>query len=60
MKYQEILNDNLTASATKLQLGHGWSFQQGMWSKTYVQIHTKPIKWPQNNAFGVTIPSPLT
>src|SRR4029434_10651809 len=28
IKYQQILNENLTASARKLKIGRGWTFQQ--------------------------------
>ncbi len=28
VKYQQILHENLTASARKLQMGRGWIFQQ--------------------------------
>src|SRR4029434_1027046 len=28
IKYQQILNENLTASARKLKMGRGWTFQQ--------------------------------
>jgi len=28
IKYQQILNENITASARKLKMGSGWTFQQ--------------------------------
>lgn len=45
MKYPEILNENLPASAWKLKLGHGWILQQNN-VKTYTQNRTK---WLRNH-----------
>lgn len=67
IKFQEVLNENLSASAKKLQLGCGWILQQDQRSITWmfktskvpkhVQIHIKEkVQWTQNQASVMAIP----
>lgn len=50
MKYQEILNQNLTFSTRKLKLGHQWIFQQNSdlknMSKSTKNGYLNPLTWP--------------
>ena len=60
IKYQQILNENITASARKLKMGRGWTFQQDNDPK-----HTSKStqKWFTDRrikvfAMAITVPQP--
>lgn len=54
IKYQQILNENPTASAMILKMGHGWTFQQDNYSKhtskcthkCFTDHRIKVVLWP--------------
>ena len=57
IKYQQILNENLTASARKLIMGRGWTFQQvndlkhtsKSTQKWFTEGRIKVLPWPSQS-----------
>src|SRR4029434_9966206 len=57
IKYQQILNENLTASARKLKIGRGWTFQQDIdpkhtkksTQKWFTDRKIKVLPWPSQS-----------
>ncbi len=50
IKYQQIKNQNLTASVRNRIMGRGWIFRQD------IKINTKMCHWAQNESFTMAVP----
>ncbi len=59
LKYQDILKQNLVASARKLKMGRHWVFQQDNDPKRG-QIYTEMVHQTQNQAppMAISVPRP--
>ncbi len=58
IKYQQIKNQNLTASVRNLIMGRVWIFHQESstkQSKTNIKINTKMGHWAQNEYFTIAV-----
>src|SRR4029434_206181 len=58
IKYQQILNEILTAPSMKLGMGRGWTFQQDNDPKAHLKINTRMVHRPQNKGFAMAITLP--